>query len=78
MTVDWDSLPKPQDDGESDHLLNSKVPTISLASTDGGSVTLATVPGNSVVYIYPRTGKPGEDNPPGWDMIPGIISVLVQ
>jgi hypothetical protein len=78
MNVDWESLPKPQDDGESDHLLHSKVPPISLASTDGGSVTLATVPGNSVVYIYPRTGKPGEDNPPGWDMIPGTRSFLAR
>jgi peroxiredoxin len=24
-----------------------------------------------VLYIYPRTGRPGEPSPPGWDAIPG-------
>jgi peroxiredoxin len=27
--------------------------------------------GTLVLYIYPRTGKPGEPLPPGWDDIPG-------
>ena len=72
MKVDWSSLPVPQDDGEADHLLNSNIPPVSLPSTDGKSVTLSTLPGNTVLYIYPRTGQPGKSNPEGWDMIPGI------
>jgi peroxiredoxin len=24
-----------------------------------------------VVYLYPRTGRPGTDSPAGWDLIPG-------
>jgi hypothetical protein len=72
MKVDWSSLPAPQDDGEADHLLNSNIPLVSLPSTDGKSVNLSTLPGNTVLYIYPRTGQPGKSNPEGWDMIPGI------
>jgi peroxiredoxin len=32
---------------------------------------LADVPGRSVVFFYPWTGRPGLPNPPGWDDIPG-------
>jgi len=73
MNVDWGSLPKPHDDGEADHLPNFRLPPTSLPSTNGESVILAEVPGKSVVYIYPRTGKPGESNPEGWDTIPGTV-----
>ena len=73
MNVDWGSLPTPQDDGDAGHLRNFRIPRTSLPSTNGESVTLAEVPGKSVVYIYPRTGKPGEPNPEAWDMIPGIV-----
>jgi len=73
MNVDWGSLTNPQDDGDADHLRNFRIPRTSLPSTNGESVTLAEVPGKSVVYIYPRTGKPGEPNPEAWDMIPGIV-----
>ena len=29
------------------------------------------LPGLTVLFCYPRTGRPGEENPPGWDAIPG-------
>jgi len=47
------------------------IPSAHLAATDGTIVDLSTLPGRVVVYAYPRTGIPGTDNPPGWDLIPG-------
>lgn len=64
-------LPVPQDDGATAHLLERAVPEIELASTSGGVVDLAQVPGRTIVYIYPMTGQPGVALPDGWDMIPG-------
>ena len=71
MNVDWASLPLPQDDGTADHLLGMKVPSIPLPSTDGETVMISTLAGKTVLYIYPRTGRPGEPNPEGWDATPG-------
>src|SRR5262249_18404769 len=68
---DWSALPAPEDDGATKHLLGIKVPSLSLAATDGTKVDLSTLPGRTVVYAYPRTGRPGIPNPDGWDMIPG-------
>jgi peroxiredoxin len=31
-----------------------------------------------VVYAYPRTGIPGIENPPGWDLIPGARGCTPQ
>jgi peroxiredoxin len=70
-TPDWTKIPAPQDDGAARHLKGAKLPSVPLAATDGGTVDLATLPGRSVVYAYPRTGRPGIANPEGWDMIPG-------
>jgi peroxiredoxin len=67
-----DDLPAPVDDGAADHLPGAAVPDIELASTDGGSVSLAALPGRTVVYAYPRTGRPGEPSlVDDWDLIPG-------
>ena len=64
-------LPVPADDGAARHLPGLRMPDIALASTAGGEVNLSLVPGLAVVYCYPRTGRPGEDMPAGWDAIPG-------
>ena len=62
------NLPVPTDDGAADHLVGLRVPTTKLASTGGGAVDLAALPGRIIVYAYPRAG---EESPPGWDLIPG-------
>lgn len=31
-----------------------------------------------VAYVYPRTGRPGEPSPPGWDAIPGARGCTPQ
>jgi peroxiredoxin len=64
-------LPVPVDDGACDHLPGLRLPPIPLASTAGGAVDLARLPGRTVVFCYPRTGEPGASIPPEWDAIPG-------
>jgi peroxiredoxin len=66
-----ENLPVPQDDGAAVHLTDMALPDIALAATDGGSVNLSKLAGRTVVYVYPRTGRPGQALPTGWDSIPG-------
>ena len=64
-------LPVPEDDGAARHLPGLRLPHIVLASTSGGQVALDELTGRTIVYVYPRTGVPGEPLPTGWDDIPG-------
>jgi len=69
-----DGLPAPVDDGAADHLPGRELPALSLASTAGTDIDprqASIEAGTLVLYVYPRTGKPGEPLPPGWDEIPG-------
>jgi peroxiredoxin len=67
-----DDLPRPIDDGAADHLTGMRVPSIELAATDGATVDLSVLPGLTIVYAYPWTGRPGEPLlADGWDLIPG-------
>jgi peroxiredoxin len=68
---DWSAIPSPIDDGAASHLVGMRMPSVPLAATDVTSVDLSALPGLVVVYAYPRTGIPGIENPPGWDLIPG-------
>ncbi|HET8616966.1 MAG TPA: peroxiredoxin [Actinomycetales bacterium] len=65
-------LPRPVDDGGAAHLPGATLPHVALTDTDGQHVDLAALAGRSVVYAYPRTGRPGQaplvDD---WDAIPG-------
>ena len=42
-----------------------------LRSTQGELVDVARLTGRTVLFCYPRTGRPDEDLLPGWDAIPG-------
>ena len=67
-----DGLPVPEDDGAADGLAGQGLPAVELASTSGQPVELAAAAaGTLVLYVYPRTGTPGETLPEGWDAIPG-------
>ena len=77
-TVLPDDLPMPQDDGAARHLTGARLPDIALAATDGTTVNLAQLAGRTVVYIYPRTGRPGQATPTGWDAIPGARGCTPQ
>jgi peroxiredoxin len=73
-TVLPDDLPVPDDDGATDHLPGMALPPVALPSTDGDRVRLGALEGVSVVFAYPRTGRPGEEPPggeEGWNAIPG-------
>jgi peroxiredoxin len=72
-------LPEPVDDGAADHLEGESVPPLGLPSTSGGEIDLAeAAQGTLVVYCYPRTGRPREPLPPGWDEIPGARGCTPQ
>ena len=72
------NIPAPQDDGAARHLAGMKLPDIALPATAGAAVNLAKLKGRTVVYIYPRTGVPGQDLPTGWDAIPGARGCTPQ
>jgi peroxiredoxin len=55
------------------------VPAIRLPATTGGDVELAAVAeGTLIVYVYPRTGVPGEPLPPGWIETPGAFGCTAE
>jgi peroxiredoxin len=72
-------LPRPVDDGACDHLPGLRLPQIRLPSTAGRLVDLGALgAGRTVIYCYPRTGRPGEPLPDGWDAIPGARGCTPQ
>jgi len=71
-------IPAPQDDGGARHLTGLRLPSVVLPATDGRAVDLSTLKGRTVVYIYPRTGVPGQALPDGWDEIPGARGCTPQ
>jgi peroxiredoxin len=77
MTLPPD-LPVPQDDGGARHLPGRKWPDLVLPATDGSAVNVSKLAGRTLVYVYPRTGRPGEPSPDGWDAIPGARGCTPQ
>lgn len=77
--VDWSKIPAPVDDGGARHLEGLRLPDLPLPATDGRVVSLARLSNRSVVYAYPRTGRPDQiavvDD---WDMIPGARGCTPQ
>lgn len=74
-------LPVPVDDGAADHLPGIALPAVVLPSTSGELVDLAALAVEAytlVLYVYPRTGTPGEQLPEGWDEIPGARGCTPQ
>ena len=83
MARDYETLPRnlpvPEDDGAASHLPGASLPSLALPSTAGAEVDLREQSaGTLVLYVYPRTGKPGEPLPPGWDDIPGARGCTPQ
>ena len=74
-----EGLPVPVDDGAADHLAGTAMPIARLRSSDGSDVDLSDLPmGRSVIFVYPRTGRPGRPLPAGWDDIPGARGCTTQ
>jgi peroxiredoxin len=56
-----------------------RVPRLELPTTDQRALDLAEAAQQLLVlYVYPRTGKPGEPLPTGWDSIPGARGCTPQ
>jgi len=75
---DWSKIPAPRDDGAARHLVGARMASVRLEATDSAGVDLSALPGRTIVYAYPRTGRPDVDNPDGWDMIPGARGCTPQ
>lgn len=64
--------PAPVADGGADHLVaGTPLADVALSATTGETISLARLPGRSVVAVYPWTGRAGLANPPDWDDLPG-------
>ena len=65
-------LPVPKDDGAASHLPDMRMPRITHRSTRDRAVDLGDLgKRRTVIYIYPRTGRPDRPVPAEWDAIPG-------
>jgi hypothetical protein len=51
----------PIGDGAGDHLMGMVLPSLPLRSSPGRFVDVASLPGITVVYVYPRIGRPDQD-----------------
>jgi peroxiredoxin len=71
-------LPVPEDDGAADHLLGQMLPQLTLDSSQGPVSMRALSMERLVLYIYPRSGRPGVPLLPGWDEIPGARGCTPQ
>jgi peroxiredoxin len=67
-------LPVPEDDGAADHLVGAELPDLQLESS-AGTVNVRDL---DVLYVYPRSGKPGVELLPGWDETPGARGCTPQ
>ena len=73
------NLPVPEDDGACKHLLNTSVPSVSLANQDGNLLKLNRNDTFRVMlFCFPMTGHPEKPLPMGWDDIPGARGCTSQ
>jgi peroxiredoxin len=71
-------LPVPEDDGAADHLPGQMLPQLTLDSSQGPVSMRELSIERLVLYIYPRSGRPGSPTPPEWDAIPGARGCTPQ
>jgi peroxiredoxin len=71
-------LPVPVDDGVCAHLEGVVVPGLELESALGPVDLAELAAGRAVLYVYPRTGRPGEPIPDSWNAIPGARGCTPQ
>jgi peroxiredoxin len=71
-------LPVPEDDGAADHLPGCEIPALMLDSSQGPIDLGELCAERAVLYVYPRTGKPGVPSPQGWDAFPGARGCTPQ
>jgi len=59
-------------------LLGQMLPQLTLESSQGPVSLRALSQERLVLYVYPRTGRPGEPTPESWDAIPGARGCTPQ
>jgi peroxiredoxin len=69
-----ENLPVPEDDGAADHLVGLELPHLALESSQG----VVNARDFDVIYVYPRSGRPGVPMLPGWDETPGARGCTPQ
>jgi peroxiredoxin len=69
-----EGLPVPEDDGAVDHLSGLELAALVLDSSQGP----VDIRDFEVLYVYPRSGRPGVPMLPGWDEIPGARGCTPQ
>lgn len=75
-----EDLPVPEDDGACDHLAGMALPDVTLSATTGDTVNVARVAaaGRTVFFFYPRSGRPDQEPPAGWNQVPGARGCTPQ
>ena len=68
------NLPVPEDDGAADHLVGMELPDLVLDSSQGP----VNVRDFTVIYVYPRSGRPDRPLLAGWDETPGARGCTPQ
>ena len=71
-------LPAPVDDGAADHMLGTMLPQLTLESSQGPVSLRELSRERLVLYVYPRTGRPGHSPGETWDAIPGARGCTPQ
>ena len=78
LTILPDNLPKPDDDGKSNHLVGMTIPNITLASTKG-EIDLSKInTQHMVLCFFPIMSTPEKALPLGWNDIPGARGCTTQ
>jgi peroxiredoxin len=73
-----EGLPVPEDDGGAEHLPGLELPNVVLPSSRGPVELAELAAERLVLYVYPRTGRPGKAPAAGWDAIPGARGCTPQ
>ena len=71
-------LPAPDDDGAAAHLEGAEFPSLRLETTRRELALADAAKGLLVLYVYPRTGRPGAEPPKEWDETPGARGCTPQ
>ena len=67
------------DDPVAARLAGTELPGLAFDAATGRRIHLRDLAaGTLILYVYPRTGRPGAPDPPGWDAIPGTRGCTAQ
>jgi peroxiredoxin len=59
-------------------LTGLQLPSVKLSSTSSENIDLSSLSGRTILFVYPRTGAPGETITDDWNAIPGARGCTPQ